>query len=67
MRKSFAAYYYTKEAPEGWSGQHHDTIFKARPNEWMRRHILMPTERAVRQTKQKWQQAKNKLKKLIDQ
>jgi Rps23 Pro-64 3,4-dihydroxylase Tpa1-like proline 4-hydroxylase len=65
MRKSFAAYYYTKEAPEGWSGQNHDTIFKARPNEWMRKHILMPKENAVRQTKLNWQLAKNKLKAML--
>jgi Rps23 Pro-64 3,4-dihydroxylase Tpa1-like proline 4-hydroxylase len=65
MRKSFAAYYYTQAAPEGWSGQNHDTIFKARPNEWMRKHILMPKENAARQTKLKWQLAKNKLKAML--
>jgi Rps23 Pro-64 3,4-dihydroxylase Tpa1-like proline 4-hydroxylase len=65
MRKSFAAYYYTKEAPDGWSGQNHDTIFKARPNEWMRKHILMPKENAIRQIKLKWQLAKNKLKEVL--
>src|SRR3954470_20484003 len=32
-RKSFAAYYYTKEAPAHWEGQSHSTIFKARPDE----------------------------------
>lgn len=29
-RKSFAAYYYTREAPEGWDGTEHSTVFGAR-------------------------------------
>jgi hypothetical protein len=41
-RKSFAAYYYTKQAPEGWDGAKHSTIFKPRPHEHMKRHVLMP-------------------------
>jgi Rps23 Pro-64 3,4-dihydroxylase Tpa1-like proline 4-hydroxylase len=65
MRKSFAAYYYTKEAPDGWSGKNHSTIFKARPNEWLRGHVFMPAESVVRQAKRKWQHAKNTLKTLM--
>jgi hypothetical protein len=45
-RKSFAAYYYTREAPPGWDGRMHSTLFKARPNEHVKRHLLMPAERA---------------------
>lgn len=32
-RLSFAAYYYTEEAPEGWAGEAHSTLFKPRPGE----------------------------------
>ena len=65
IRKSFASYFYTKEAPEGWSAEKHSTIFKARPDEWMRRTILMPTESAARQAKRMLQQAKDKMKKIL--
>lgn len=41
-RISFATYYYTKEAPAHWTGQSHTTVFKARPNEVMRKFVLMP-------------------------
>ena len=47
-RKSFAAYYYTKEPPAGWDGSKHTTIFKARPDEYMKRNVLMPAEAAKR-------------------
>jgi Rps23 Pro-64 3,4-dihydroxylase Tpa1-like proline 4-hydroxylase len=43
-RKSFAAYYYTKEAPENWTGIGHSTIFKARPEEKVKGMVLMPAE-----------------------
>jgi Rps23 Pro-64 3,4-dihydroxylase Tpa1-like proline 4-hydroxylase len=45
-RKSFAAYYYTKEAPAHWTGQAHSTIFKARPSEVLKGNVLMPLEQA---------------------
>jgi hypothetical protein len=44
-RRSFAAYYYTKEPPPGWSGQIHSTVFKARPDEKLRGYVLMPVQR----------------------
>ena len=47
-RKSFAAYYYTREAPPHWDGTEHSTIFKARPNERLRGALLMPLERVER-------------------
>lgn len=47
-RKSFAAYYYTKEAPAGWDGTQHSTIFKARPNEIRKKWLSMPMERFQR-------------------
>lgn len=42
LRRSFAAYYYTKEAPAGWDGMEHSTVFKARPDEVLRGRVLMP-------------------------
>lgn len=45
-RRSFAAYYYTREAPGGWAGRVHDTIFKARPEEYVKGFVLMPAEKA---------------------
>lgn len=33
VRKSFAVYYYTREAPPNWDGKFHDTTFRARPAE----------------------------------
>jgi hypothetical protein len=47
-RKSFAAYYYTREAPPHWDGQSHSTIFRARPDEVVKGHLLMPLENARR-------------------
>jgi hypothetical protein len=47
-RKSFAAYYYTKEPPAHWTGEWHDTIFKARPDEKVKGMVLMPMEKAKR-------------------
>lgn len=48
VRKSFAAYYYTREAPLGWDGTRHTTMFQARPNEALRGRLLMPAERLLR-------------------
>jgi Rps23 Pro-64 3,4-dihydroxylase Tpa1-like proline 4-hydroxylase len=65
VRRSFATYYYTKEAPAGWDGKEHSTIFKARPEEWARARVLMPAEASMNQAKQGIQSVKNKLKSLI--
>jgi hypothetical protein len=43
-RLSFAAYYYTCQAPPNWKGTIHSTIFKARPEERLRGYVLMPAE-----------------------
>jgi Rps23 Pro-64 3,4-dihydroxylase Tpa1-like proline 4-hydroxylase len=45
-RQSFATYYYTKEAPAHWTGEYHNTVFKARPDEWIRGKLLMPARLA---------------------
>jgi hypothetical protein len=60
-RRSFAAYYYTKEAPPHWTGREHSTIFKARPDEVFKGNVLMPLERA----KHRMREAISGLKKQI--
>jgi Rps23 Pro-64 3,4-dihydroxylase Tpa1-like proline 4-hydroxylase len=47
-RRSFAAYYYTREPPPRWDGKMHSTIFRARPDERLREFVLMPAERLQR-------------------
>jgi hypothetical protein len=49
VRQSFAAYYYTREAPAKWDGSAHSTIFKARPDETIRKYVHMPVEKIRRQ------------------
>lgn len=65
VRKSFAVYYYTKEAPEGWDGAEHSTIFKARPDEWMKGNVAMPMEQAMREAKQTVRSLKNGVKSIL--
>src|SRR5260370_37446269 len=61
-RKSFAAYYYTREAPAQWSGKSHSTMFKARPGEKLKGALLMPAEKAVRWTWRILHEAKRTLR-----
>jgi Rps23 Pro-64 3,4-dihydroxylase Tpa1-like proline 4-hydroxylase len=60
-RKSFAAYYYTREAPPHWDGGMHSTNFKARPDEFLKGKVLMPLERAG----QRFRSAVSRLKRKI--
>ena len=53
VRRSFALYFYTEEPPAGGTGKAHSTIFRARPDEHLKRYVLMPAERAKR-TGRKW-------------
>lgn len=62
VRKSFAAYYYTKAAPPGWDGTRHSTIFRARPDEGFRRYVLMPVEKVQRKGKELIRAARRTLK-----
>jgi len=48
VRRSFATYYYTKEPPPEGDAEMHGTLFRARPDEKLRRYVLMPAERAQR-------------------
>lgn len=50
-RISFAGYYYTREAPPHWTGVTHSTVFRARPEEWWKGHVLMPAESALRRAR----------------
>jgi hypothetical protein len=62
VRKSFAAYYYTAQAPDLWTGEDHSTIFEARPNEIVKGYLLMPLESAKNQMINGLRELKNRLK-----
>ncbi len=64
-RKSFATYYYTKEAPSHWIGISHGTIFKARPNEKAKGLVLMPAEAARTKVEASIQKLKSGIKAMI--
>jgi len=64
-RRSFAAYYYTHEAPPEWKGEAHSTIFKARPDEKVRGMLLMPAERLMRRFQDYVQRTKTLIKKIV--
>jgi hypothetical protein len=64
-RKSFAVYYYTREAPPGWAGKSHSTIFKARPDEHLKKHVLMPAHAAQKQLNKGVKQAKDLIKGIL--
>jgi Rps23 Pro-64 3,4-dihydroxylase Tpa1-like proline 4-hydroxylase len=64
-RQSFAAYYYTAEAPPNWSGQTFDTIFRARPDEQLRGRVLMPLERAQRRVQRGFSRVARGVNKLL--
>lgn len=66
MRKSFAAYYYTKEAPPGWDGVKHSTIFKARPTEYWKGNIAMPAEQFSDATRDFIRSVKRSIKKTLN-
>ncbi|HEB89887.1 MAG TPA: 2OG-Fe(II) oxygenase, partial [Deltaproteobacteria bacterium] len=61
VRKSFAAYYYTKEPPPGWDGRKFSTIFRARPDEWLRGWVLAPWERVRRHARRKARELKRSI------
>ena len=65
-RKSFAAYYYTREAPEGWDGKVHSTVFKARPDEWLRRSVLMPGESTLQTARRGLDKVKKTIKGIVE-
>lgn len=64
-RKSFAAYYYSKEPPPGWDGVKRSTVFRARPDEYLRGAVLMPTENVLRATRNKVASVKQTVKRIL--
>ena len=52
----------TKEAPAGWDGSAHTTIFKARPNEVLKGKVLMPLSVASQRFRQVVSGLKKKIK-----
>lgn len=65
LRKSFAAYYYTHEAPPEWKGEAWSTIFRARPNELLRGKLLMPLEAAQRRARSRFNGLKAGAKRVL--
>ncbi|MFT3922509.1 MAG: 2OG-Fe(II) oxygenase [Myxococcales bacterium] len=65
-RRSFAAYYYTQEPPQGWNGEVWSTKFRARPHEVVRSNILMPLERVERQLRDGVELLKRRVKDLVE-
>jgi Rps23 Pro-64 3,4-dihydroxylase Tpa1-like proline 4-hydroxylase len=65
VRQSFAAYYYTKEAPPNWDGQSHSTIFRARPNERFRALVRMPAEKLGLRLVERLRRSKRAIKTLV--
>lgn len=65
VRRSFAAYYYTREAPAGWTGKSHSTIFRARPDETFRGLVTMPAERLKRSIQDGVHRTKQIVKSII--
>ncbi len=60
-RRSFAAYYYTRESPPDWDGEIHSTVFRSRPDERIKGHLLMPLEQGYRRA----HKAKQTLKGMV--
>jgi 2OG-Fe(II) oxygenase superfamily len=61
VRKSFAAYYYTREPAPSWTGKYHSTKFRARPTERVKGWVWMPAEKVARA----FLRAGNRLKKEV--
>lgn len=64
-RKSFAAYYYTRQAPAHYSGVDHTTIFKARPDELLKGYVLMPAAQARRAVHHAYSQLRVAVKRAL--
>jgi Rps23 Pro-64 3,4-dihydroxylase Tpa1-like proline 4-hydroxylase len=64
-RKSFAVYYYSKEAPPGWDGVKRSTVFRARPDEFWRGHLAMPAEELLKAGRETFASIKTRVKRLI--
>jgi len=65
VRKSFACYYYTKEAPPDWGGAKLSTVFHARPDEYWKGAVAMPAENILRATRQTVGAMKKKIRNIL--
>lgn len=65
VRKSFAAYYYTREGPPDWDGVKRSTVFRARPDEYWKGAIAMPVESIARATRRTVSSLKKRVSKII--
>ncbi len=65
VRKSFAAYYYTREPPPGWDGVKRSTVFHARPDEYWKGGFAMPAEDIVRATRARVDSVRQKLRGVL--
>jgi Rps23 Pro-64 3,4-dihydroxylase Tpa1-like proline 4-hydroxylase len=66
-RISFAAYYYTREAPANWDGEFHSTIFKARPEERLRGLVIMPAAKIQQDLMSGLRTVKRTAKRLVSE
>src|SRR5262249_47632765 len=66
-RISFAAYYYTRQPTPNWRSSVHSTVFKARPEERLRKYVLMPAERLQQQLTNGVRLAKKEIKQFMKQ
>ena len=64
-RKSFAIYLYTMEAPAGWEGRSHSTLFRARPDEHLKKLVLMPAADLRERLRRGVEGGKGLIKKVI--
>ena len=64
-RKSFAIYYYSKEPPPGWDGVKRSTVFRPRPDEYLRGAIAMPAESALRSGRETARAVKQGIRKIF--
>ncbi|MGY4827917.1 2OG-Fe(II) oxygenase [Sphaerotilaceae bacterium SBD11-9] len=65
VRKSFACYYYTKEAPPDWDGVQRSTVFHARPDEYWKGAIAMPAENILHATRRTLSAMKKSVRNIL--
>lgn len=64
-RKSFAAYYYTADPGPSYVGFDHTTRFRSRPNEHLKRWVLMPAVAMRRAMHERYWSARRRVKSLL--
>ena len=64
-RKSFAIYLYSNESSTDVFGDTHSTIFKARPDEHIKKYLLMPISAGISSARSHYANLKSGIKSLI--